>query len=119
MNKKKLITAIIPILMLCFCFCSCGNSLNGTWYKVCADPENAYDNITFKSDGTFMSDVAGEYVVDGNTVRLTFLGLTSVDFEIIKYSGTDALLEEGKTVPEWCESIEAAKSAYNDSQNIK
>ena len=119
MNKKKLITAIVLILMLCFCFCSCGNSLSGTWYKVCADPENAYDNITFKSDGTFMSDVTGEYVVDGKNVRLNFLGLTTVDYEIIDYNGTDALLEKGRDVPEWCKTVEAAQEAYNDSQTTQ
>ena len=116
--KRKIIVIVAIAAIMSFCLCACGSSsasLTGTWYKVCANPESAYDNVTFQSDGTFMSDVTGEYVQEGNTVRMNFLGLTTVEFDIVDYNGTDALLQKGKSVPYWCRTAEAAERAYNDA----
>ena len=113
--KKTIVAVIALTVIMSFCLCACGSSgLTGTWYKVCADPASARDNVTFQSDGTFVSDVTGEYIVEGKNVRMNFLGLTTVDFEVIDYNGTEALAQKGSDFPYWCRTVEAAEQAYND-----
>ena len=123
MNKnkmKKLCAFVVALIIMSFCLSACGgNDLTGTWYRVCADPSSASDNVTFQSDGTFVSDVAGEYVVDGDTVRMSFMGMTTVNFELAEYDGTDALVEQGYEIPYWCRTVEAAEQAYNDAMGIQ
>lgn len=113
---KGIIVIGMMAVLLCLSLCACGqsSSLTGTWYTVCADPESAYTNITFQSDGTFISDVTGEYVLEGNTARLNFLGLTTVEFEIVDYDGTKALVRKGYEVPTWCKTPEAAAKVYEE-----
>ena len=114
MKKRSILFSIILMFLLCFCLCSCGNKLDGTWYYVCEDPENAIQNITFSSDGSFISDVTGTYVVEDETVRLNFGGLATVDYTIVDYEGSDALLEHGHESPEWCRDADAARKAYEN-----
>ena len=115
---KGIIIAGMVAAVIYLSFCACGETgLTGTWYSVCADPESAYDNITFQSDGTFVSDVTGEYVIEGDVARLNFLGLTTVEFEITDYDGTPALVQRGHDVPKWCKTPEAAAQAYSDAYN--
>ena len=111
--KKKLTLFMLVIASICLILlCGCGNKLSGTWYKVCDNPEYATDNISFESDGTFISDVTGEYVIDGDNVKLIFLGIEAVNYKLTEIDGVGALIENGKKYPEWMQNPDAAKAQY-------
>ena len=112
-NKmKKLSVFVIAACILCFCLSACGGGINGTWYKVCADPAAARDNVTFQSDGTFISDVAGEYVIEGDTIRMNFLGLTTEAFKRTEVNGKETLVSKRYGDARWCRTEKDAQELY-------
>ena len=114
-RMKKLSVVIIAVIIMSFCLSACGgNDITGTWYKVCEDPTSARDNVTFQSDGTFISDVTGEYVIEGDTVRMNFLGLATEDFELTEVSGKETLVSKKYGSAYWCRTAEDAQELYDE-----
>lgn len=104
--KRKILSVTVLALLAVLCLTACGPSLEGTWYELGKDPDNASNRLLISDEGTFIvDDVSGTWSMSDDTMML----MTPFDAETLFLTETDygqSLVSDDGDV--WIQDYDAA-----------